>query len=153
MPWSIFDLSCVAPKGMKLSYHRLNAGDLGLTFGESRRLATIRQIALAEMALKRMPLGKWLDDQEQRRGKHYRVLGDARQIELRGDEVGSLGCVGRCAAAAGSFCRFHAARACDGRPARQIAQSLDHRAGLGRSAGCAVCPVFAPLPVRRERVG
>jgi hypothetical protein len=87
MPWSIFDLHCVAPAGMKLASHRLNAGDLGLTFDDHRRLVTVRQIALAAMALKRLPPERWLDDQEQRRNKHYRVVDAVHEIECSGDEV------------------------------------------------------------------
>jgi hypothetical protein len=86
MPWSIFDLRCVAPNGMKLTTYRLNAGDLGLTFEDKRRFVTIRQIALATIALKRRPLEKWLADQEQRRSKHYSGTGDWHEIDCGNDE-------------------------------------------------------------------
>jgi hypothetical protein len=81
MPWSVFDLRCVVPPGMTLAQHQLNAGDLGLCFQGKHRLVTVRQIALAGLALKRQPLEKWLDNQQQRRAKHYRVVGDIRDIE------------------------------------------------------------------------
>jgi hypothetical protein len=86
MPWSIFDLHCVAPARMKLAWHRLNAGDLGLTFQDKRRFVTIRQIALAGLALKRLPMEKWLADQEQRRMQHYKIAGETREIDCGADD-------------------------------------------------------------------
>jgi hypothetical protein len=82
MAWSVFDLSCVAPAGMKLTSHRLNAGDLSLTFERGRSLVGVRQIALAEIALKRKSLEGWLADEESRRAKHYRASGGVKEIEL-----------------------------------------------------------------------
>lgn len=69
--WSIFDLSCIVPATYELTTHRLNAGDLTLTFADKRKLLIVRQIALAEMALKRMPIEKWLADQERATNRHY----------------------------------------------------------------------------------
>jgi len=80
--WSIFDLTCFAPAGFPLASHCLNAGDLSLTFEKDRRSVTIRQIALAAMALKRMSVDRWLADQESRRGRHYRTVGDEEPIEI-----------------------------------------------------------------------
>jgi hypothetical protein len=59
-PWAVFDLVCTIPAGYELKSHRLNTGDLGLTFARKRATLAVRQIALAEMALKRMPLNHWL---------------------------------------------------------------------------------------------
>jgi hypothetical protein len=83
-PWSIFDLACTAPAGFTLATHRLNAGDLSLTFEKGRQTVMIRQIALASMALKRMGFDGWLADEESRCSKHYRPAGDSEQIELNG---------------------------------------------------------------------
>jgi hypothetical protein len=84
--WSVFDLSCVSPPGMKLATHRLNAGDLALMFEDRRRLLTVRQIALAQMALKRMSMEKWLVDQENRRRKFFRCVGKPEPMHvLTGD--------------------------------------------------------------------
>ena len=67
--WAIFDLSCRVDAEMKLTEHRLNAGDLMLRFGD----VVIRQIALAEMALRRMPLEKWLGQHQRLHARHYRA--------------------------------------------------------------------------------
>jgi hypothetical protein len=71
VPWSIFDLSCMVPGGMPLRSHRLNAGDLGLTFVDRYGCElTIRQIAIAKLALQRQSLDEWIADQ-QRVSKRY----------------------------------------------------------------------------------
>jgi hypothetical protein len=62
--WSIFDLNCIIPAGMKLKSHRLNAGDLGLTFADRFNEVTIRQIAVAQLALQRQSLDGWIADQQ-----------------------------------------------------------------------------------------
>jgi len=86
MPWAVFDLSCLAPAGMKLTGHRLNAGDLSLTFADKHRIVTIRQVALAELALKRKPLRQWLADQESRRHKYHRPIAEPTELELSSDD-------------------------------------------------------------------
>jgi hypothetical protein len=82
--WVLFDLSCTVPGEYELKTHRLNAGDLGLTFANGRASLAIRQIALARLALQRMPLDKWLVAQEALAQRHYRAVGDPREIELSG---------------------------------------------------------------------
>ena len=85
--WAVFELSCVAPPGFTLSGQTLNAGDLSLTFerGRSRswlgfaglldppRRMTIRQIAVASLALTRRPLAAWLAAQQASQKKYYTV--------------------------------------------------------------------------------
>lgn len=83
--WAVFDLSCESPAGLKLVSHRLNAGDLSLSFEDNRRLVAVRQIALAEMALKRRELKQWLADQEARKRKYYRLAGELTETELAGE--------------------------------------------------------------------
>ena len=63
-PWAVFDLACSVGPGYELKSHQLNAGDLSLQFARKRQMLTVRQIALAEMALRRMSLDKWLASQE-----------------------------------------------------------------------------------------
>jgi hypothetical protein len=76
MEWAAFDLRCAAPAGWTLRRHRLNVGDLALTFGDKKHgEVTVRQIALATLALKRLPLEGWIDDQIRQRGRHYRPAG------------------------------------------------------------------------------
>jgi hypothetical protein len=58
--WAVFDLRCQLSVRMKLISHRLNAGDLLLTFKRGGEVLNIRQIALAHIALQRMPTEKWL---------------------------------------------------------------------------------------------
>jgi hypothetical protein len=88
MEWSVFDLSCRAPAGLELVAQRLNAGDLSLTFGDGRKaMASVRQIALASLALKRQPLEKWLVQQVRLRSKYYRAVG---VVESDPDTTGLL---------------------------------------------------------------
>lgn len=82
--WSIFDLSCRTPAGLMLEKHRLNAGDLALMFqgtGRSKASLTVRQIAVAKLALQRRPLEKWVSDQVAWRGKHFRHEGAAKELQ------------------------------------------------------------------------
>jgi hypothetical protein len=82
MLWSVFDLSCIAPAGMKLKSQRLLAGDLSLTFADRANLLTVRQIALARLALSRMNLDRWLADQQRLSAKHYRATGPVCDTEI-----------------------------------------------------------------------
>jgi len=83
-PWAIFDLACIVPAGYALKSHRLNAGDVGLTFAARARPLAIRQLALARLALARLPLEKWLAGQETIIQRHYRRGGDAEAIDVAG---------------------------------------------------------------------
>jgi hypothetical protein len=60
--WSIFDLGCQTPPNWRLDSHHLNAGDLKLNFTSGNKHLSLRQIAVAQLALKRMPLNQWLAD-------------------------------------------------------------------------------------------
>ncbi len=71
-PWSIFDLSCVVPGGMRLTSQRLNAGDLGLTFADWHHQITVRQIAVATLALQRQTLDGWITDQQKTQKRYHR---------------------------------------------------------------------------------
>src|SRR5689334_4490647 len=77
--WAIFDLSCIIPGGFSLARHRLNAGDLTLNFACKHQTLTIRQIALAKMALDRLPLEKWLHQQERAITRHYCPAGAVKE--------------------------------------------------------------------------
>ena len=80
--WSAFDLSCLTPAGMKLKSHHFGAGDLRLAFACARtgRFASVRQIAVAKLALSRMPLAKWLADELRARTLHYVASADASDV-------------------------------------------------------------------------
>jgi hypothetical protein len=83
--WSIFDLSCQTPPGFRLASHRLVAGDLTLNFSRGPRgrdRLTLRQIAVAQLALSRRHLSDWLVDQQQTLLPHYRPAGTLREIKL-----------------------------------------------------------------------
>ncbi|MGH7213936.1 MAG: hypothetical protein ACREIT_04155 [Tepidisphaeraceae bacterium] len=84
-PWSVFELSCVAPAGFKWAGQRLNAGDLSLTFqGKNQRQAvTVRQVAVARLALQRMKLEQWLAAQQNARRKHHRPTGASQEVEIQ----------------------------------------------------------------------
>jgi hypothetical protein len=78
-PWAVFDLTCAVPIAFTLTSHRLNVGDLSLEFADGNQFVSVRQIALAEMALRRKGLAQWLA-QQQRAG--YRAMGDPSPIDL-----------------------------------------------------------------------
>lgn len=82
LPWSVFGLSCVAPAGMALATHRLNAGDLSLTFADKTRRLTVRQVVMAERSLKLMPMEKWIAQTDRGQRKHYRPAGEAEAVRL-----------------------------------------------------------------------
>jgi hypothetical protein len=83
MPWSVFELSCVVPPGFGLLSQRLNAGDLSLLFGTpQRREIIVRQVAVAKLALTRMPLDKWLIQQHRMQRRHYRSIGQPQPTSL-----------------------------------------------------------------------
>ncbi len=94
MAWSVFELSCVCPPGLELQTKRLNPGDLSLSFADRRRLLTVRQVAVAELALKRMPLEKWLAQQNKLAGKHYRADGRPGLLEFETDRGTLTGLTG-----------------------------------------------------------
>ena len=83
MSWSIFDLACTVPVKMKLKSHLLSAGDLRLTFTDARRLVSVRQIAVAKLALARMPLVKWLAQEQRARSLHYRATSSTSDVCIR----------------------------------------------------------------------
>lgn len=62
-PWAVFDLSCHVPPQWQLAEHELMAGDLRLRFTQERNTLLVRQIAAADVALRRMPLQRWLEGQ------------------------------------------------------------------------------------------
>lgn len=85
--WAVFDLSCATPPGFSLQSHRLNAGDLSLSFASGRRRLAIRQIALASLALERMPLDRWIAAHQRTDQKHYRpspLVSDVQAAGLSG---------------------------------------------------------------------
>lgn len=80
--WSIFDLSCRVPKGFELLRHRLNAGDLSLIFESKKKVAlTVRQVAVAKLALQRRPLQDWLREQASWRGKYFKLDKIVEELE------------------------------------------------------------------------
>lgn len=75
MPWAVFGLSCHTPAGWRLTGQQLHAGDLSLSFRRGRDHLTLRQIALAQLALKRLPLERWLAQQQQSHSRTHRAAG------------------------------------------------------------------------------
>jgi hypothetical protein len=82
LPWSVFELSCRVPAEMRLERHVLNAGDLSLIFAGGGRNVLVRQLAVAHLALKRLSLEKWLQQQMSIRRRHYRVKGGVEEVEV-----------------------------------------------------------------------
>jgi hypothetical protein len=81
-PWSIFDLSVVIPGEMRLKSQRLNVGDLGLTFADRQHQLTVRQIAVATLALQRQNLDGWIADQQQVHKRYHRGSGQFADTTL-----------------------------------------------------------------------
>lgn len=89
-PWAVFDLSCSVPGEFTLMSRRLNAGDLALEFGHGKRFVTVRQIALAALALRRMPLAKWIVELQRERWLRYRAVGAPSPFALQSDDGRAL---------------------------------------------------------------
>ena len=81
-PVAVFDLVCRVPSDLPLKLHQLNAGDLSLEFADGRRYVVVRQIAVAQLALHRLPLAQWLAEQQRGRGPRYRAAGEPSPLEL-----------------------------------------------------------------------
>jgi hypothetical protein len=60
LSWSMFDLSFTLPRPIPMTTQTLNAGDLGLTFSDKSATVTVRQVAVAKLALQRFTLEQWL---------------------------------------------------------------------------------------------
>jgi len=67
---------------MKLKSHQLNAGDLSLQFVDRLATVRVRQIAVARLALLRMPLEKWVVQEQEIQSRFYRVKGAIDEVEL-----------------------------------------------------------------------
>ena len=84
----MLDLSCEVPAGLMLHSHHLSAGDLRLSFTESRRRRiSVRQIGPATLALARQPLEKWLAAEVAGHSRLYRS-GAVTRLRLEGFEHG-----------------------------------------------------------------
>ncbi len=82
MAWAAFDLSCVTGGGWRLASHKMNAGDLSLEFARKSERMSVRQIAVAHLALKRMLLEKWIEEQSRPWMKRYRRVGDVAAVSM-----------------------------------------------------------------------
>lgn len=74
-PWSVFDLNCIIPADMHLKSQQLNAGDLGLIFADRFNEITVRQIAVATLALQRQSLDGWIADQQKTARRYHHPTG------------------------------------------------------------------------------
>ena len=86
MDWSALDFSCRTQAGWRLAKRQMNAGDLTLEFRKDRDQLCLRQIALAQLALKRNPLSGWLSEQERARTKAYHATSGQRSTSLVADD-------------------------------------------------------------------
>jgi hypothetical protein len=91
-PWAIFELTCLTPPHLRLERHRLNAGDLSLFFVGPRRLGgllapaewySVRQIAVASMALQRTRVFGWLRAMQKPDDRLYRAARTAQPDTLQ----------------------------------------------------------------------
>lgn len=90
VPWSIFELSCRVPQGMGLERQQLIAGDLTLSFKHKAQVLSVRQVAVAELALQRMSLERWLANDQRRWRKHYRTSGPVTEGTVIAEDGRSL---------------------------------------------------------------
>ncbi len=82
-PWAVFDLGLTVPGGFALAGRRLDAGDLSLWFADRRGARfTVRQVAVAELALRRRPLDGWVRDQQRADRRQYRPAGPVVDAEV-----------------------------------------------------------------------
>jgi len=95
MLWAVFELSCTIPAELKLLGQQLNAGDLSLTFSDRNRTVTVRQIAVAALALQRMGIEQWLVQQQGVERKHYRPASAASECEVVAETRRLRGITGR----------------------------------------------------------
>jgi len=90
-PWSIFELTCLTPPSLRLERHRLNAGDLSLFFVGPRRAGgliqpgvwfSVRQIAVATLALQRTKLFGWARAMQKPDDRIYRHARSSQSTTL-----------------------------------------------------------------------
>lgn len=82
-PWSIFDLNFIIPGGMKLRSQCLSVGDLSLSFADRYTQLTIRQIAVAQLALQRQSLDRWIVDQQKSESRYFKPSGQFTDISVQ----------------------------------------------------------------------
>ena len=82
--WSIFDLSLTLPRPIPMTQQMLNAGDLALTFSDKKTSFTVRQVAVAKLALQRFTLEQWLGRTQWTMRKKYRPVDPTTPVELVG---------------------------------------------------------------------
>lgn len=82
-PWAVFELSCETTPGWRLESQKLNAGDLRLVFARRGGVLSVRQVAVAELALKRLSLDRWLGTQQYESRRYYRPTGEPTATSLR----------------------------------------------------------------------
>lgn len=91
--WAFFDVSFVAAAGMQYEKAQLNIGDMGLWLaGQSKRrwwraASMVRQIYPAELALKRQPLSKWMDQLLAEQQREYRLPRSMRRGKRKYDTL------------------------------------------------------------------
>jgi hypothetical protein len=91
--WSVFGLGCRTPAHLKLARHRLNVGDLSLSF-EGRRAwggvmpakvwVTLREVAAPGLALQRMGMEGWLRSMGVPDGRVYKPAGKVEEVLVGG---------------------------------------------------------------------
>jgi hypothetical protein len=92
LAWAVFDLSCRTPPDWRLDSMVLNAGDMRLTFMNERQRCSVRQLAVAQLALKRMSLDQWLTQEQRTHERNYRAAVPAEPVHLNPDGLRGLSC-------------------------------------------------------------
>jgi len=80
--WSVFDLNFTLPRWIPLVGKTLNAGDLSLSFADKQTAITVRQVAVAQLALKRFTLEQWLGRMQWVDRARFKPVGEANRVEF-----------------------------------------------------------------------
>jgi hypothetical protein len=92
LAWAVFDLSCTTPPDWRLDSMRLNAGDMRLSFTNNSHRSSVRQLAIAHLALKRMSLDKWLAQEQRPHENNYRITSSAAPVLFGREGLKGLSC-------------------------------------------------------------
>jgi hypothetical protein len=92
LAWAVFDLSCRTPRDWRLDSMLLNAGDMRLTFAKDSQRSSVRQLAVAHLALKLMALDKWLAQQQRPHKRDYRATESVKPVILDPEGLKGLCC-------------------------------------------------------------
>ncbi len=81
--WAMFDLSFIGPAGATYESSVLNMGDMHVRLALQRGHLVVREIYPADLALRRQPLEKWMEQLIAAHKSHYAPPGDFDALQTR----------------------------------------------------------------------